>query len=53
MFIVFLKLADKTKIAENRAGHNVWLKSGFDQGAFLLAGTIEQIMSFGLIVHRP
>lgn len=41
MYIVFLKLTDKSKIAENMQGHNAWLKRGFDDGVFLLAGTIE------------
>ena len=41
MFIVMLKLTDKSKIADNMQGHNAWLGRGFDDGVFLLAGTIE------------
>ncbi len=32
------------------AGHNAWLKSGFEKGAFLLAGTIEPKQGGAILV---
>ena len=42
MFIVLLKFSDnKTAAPDHMAGHNAWLKQGFDDGVFMLAGSIE------------
>ena len=41
MYFVFLRLTDKSKVADNMAAHNTWLRRGFDEGVFMLAGTIE------------
>ncbi len=41
MFIVLLKFADnKAKAGELMDGHNAWLARGFDDGVFLLAGSL-------------
>ena len=52
MFIVYLKLTDKSKIAENMDGHNAWLKRGFDEGVFFLAGTIEPKQGGAILAHN-
>lgn len=42
MFIVFLKFSEnKAAAPEHMAGHNEWLKAGFETGMFVLAGTLE------------
>lgn len=53
MFIVFLKFT------ENRAqaglfmeAHKEWLKRGFADGIFLLAGSLEPSMGGGILAHN-
>ena len=52
MFIVLLKFSDdKGKAPEFMEGHNAWLKRGFDDGVFLLAGSLQPGLG-GAIVAR-
>ena len=41
MFIVLLKFANKSKAGEFMSGHNEWIKRGFDDGVFLLVGSVQ------------
>lgn len=42
MFIVFLKFSDnKSQAGQYMEDHNAWLKKGFDDGVFLLAGSLQ------------
>ena len=42
MFIVLLTFADnKARAPELMAAHNAWLKQGFDDGVFLMAGSLQ------------
>lgn len=42
MYIVLLRFADQRARARDfMEAHNAWLRSGFAEGAFLLAGSIE------------
>lgn len=42
MFIIFLRFAENRDAAgEFMPGHNAWLKQGFDDGIFLLAGSLQ------------
>jgi len=42
MFIILLKFsAGRERAGEFMDGHNAWLKRGFDDGAFLLAGSLR------------
>ena len=42
MFVILLKFSDnKASAAEHMDAHNRWLKQGFDDGVYLLAGSIE------------
>ncbi len=42
MFIVLLKFSDnKSQAGEFMQGHNLWLKQGFDDGVFLMAGSLQ------------
>jgi len=42
MFIVLLRFsASRERAGELMDGHNAWLKRGFDDGVFLLAGSLQ------------
>ena len=42
MFIVLLKFSDnKAKAGQFMDSHKAWLKRGFDDGVFLLAGSLK------------
>ena len=42
MFMVLLKFSDNKSLAsENMQGHNLWIKQGFDDGVFLMAGSLQ------------
>ena len=57
MFIVLLKFAEnKAKAADHMAGHKEWLQRGFDEGVFLLAGSLQPGLGGGILadaVSRP
>ena len=41
MFVVLLRFSEnKGKAGDHMDGHKAWLKSGFDDGVFLLAGSL-------------
>ena len=53
MFVVLLKFSDnKSKAAEFMEGHNAWLKRGFDDGIFLLAGSLQPSLGGGVVAHN-
>ena len=53
MFIVLLKLSEnKSKASEYMSGHNDWIKQGFSDGIFLLAGSIETDQGGSVIAHN-
>jgi len=42
MFVVFLKFAEnRAAAAQHMADHKAWLQRGFDEGAFLLSGSLN------------
>jgi uncharacterized protein YciI len=42
MYLVLLRLADRTKVSEHVDGHRRWLQRGFDDDVFFLTGGIPQ-----------
>ena len=53
MFIVLLKFSDnKGKAGEFMKGHNEWIKRGFDDGVFLLAGSLQPGLGGGIVAHN-
>ncbi len=53
MFIVQLKFAgNKSQAKQFMEGHNTWLKSGFDDGVFLLAGSLQPNLGGGIVAHN-
>lgn len=53
MFIVLLKFSsNKAKAAQFMDGHKAWLKRGFDDGVFLLAGSLQPNLGGGIVAHN-
>ena len=52
MFIVLLKFSEnKANAKEHMEGHNTWIKQGFDDGVFLLVGSIEPGQGGSILAH--
>jgi uncharacterized protein YciI len=53
MFIVLLKFSDnKGQASEFMEGHNEWIKRGFDEGVFLLVGSLQPSLGGGIVAHN-
>ena len=53
MFIVLLKFSEnKQQASEYMEGHNEWIKRGFDDGVFLLAGSLQPGLGGGIVAHN-
>ncbi|WP_343729834.1 YciI family protein [Duganella sp.] len=52
MHIVLLKFAEqKDQAPSHMDGHNAWLKKGFDDGVFLLAGSLQPRRGGAIVVN--
>ena len=53
MFIVLLRFSEnKSQAGEFMDGHNAWLKQGFDDEIFLLAGSLQPNQGGGIMAHN-
>jgi uncharacterized protein YciI len=53
MHIVLLKFsANKSQAGQFMEGHKAWVKRGFDDGVFLLAGSLEPGLGGGILAHN-
>jgi len=53
MFIVLLTLGEnRDKVSEYLADHKAWIKRGFDDGVFLLAGTLQPGRGGAILAHN-
>jgi uncharacterized protein YciI len=53
MFVVLLKFSDnKSQAGTFMGGHNEWLESGFDDGVFLLSGSIQPSSGGAVLAHN-
>jgi len=53
MFIVLLKFSDnKAKAGQFMEGHKAWLKRGFDDGIFLMSGSLKPQLGGGIMAHN-
>ena len=53
MFIVLLKFSDnKAKAGQFMEGHKEWIKRGFDDGVFLLSGSLQPNLGGGVVAHN-
>lgn len=53
MFAVFLKFStNKAQAPTFMLAHNTWLKHGFDDGVFLLAGSLQPGLGGAILAHN-
>ena len=53
MFIVQLRFAgNKGQASQFMEGHKEWLQRGFDDGVFLLAGSLQPNAGGGIVAHN-
>ncbi len=53
LFIVLLKFsANKGQAGQFMEGHKQWVKRGFDDGVFLLAGSLEPNLGGGIVARN-
>lgn len=53
MFIVLLKFSgNKGQAGQFMKGHNEWITRGFDDGVFLLAGSLQPNSGGGIVAHN-
>jgi len=52
MFAITLRFADKTKAPSLMEGHNAWIKRGFDDGVFLLVGSLQPNAGGAILAHN-
>ena len=53
MFIVLLKFStNKAQAGQFMDGHKAWLKRGFDDGVFLMSGSLKPQLGGGIMVDK-
>lgn len=53
MLVILLKFSEnKSKAGQYMDGHNAWIKQGFDDGVFLLAGSLQPNLGGSVIAHN-
>jgi uncharacterized protein YciI len=52
MFVVLLKFSDnKAQAGKFMDGHKDWIKRGFDDGVFLVVGSLQPNAGGGIVAH--
>ncbi|WP_137388774.1 YciI family protein [Rhodoligotrophos defluvii] len=52
MFIVLLRFSgNKSEAGRLMPSHNEWIKRGFEDGVFLLTGTLQPNLGGGILAH--
>lgn len=52
MFVVLLRFSEnKARAGEFLEGHKEWLRRGFDDGVFLLAGSLQPNLGGAVVAH--
>jgi uncharacterized protein YciI len=53
MFVVLLRFsANRDRAGQLMQGHNDWIKRGFDDGVFLLTGSLQPGLGGGILAHN-
>ena len=52
MFVIILRFADKTKAPQLMDGHNAWIKRGFEDGVFLMVGSLQPNAGGAILAHN-
>lgn len=53
MFVILLKFSEnKAHAADHMEGHKDWLNSGFSEGVFLIAGSLQPGVGGAILAHN-
>jgi uncharacterized protein YciI len=53
MFVVLLKFSrNKSRAGQLMEGHKAWIKRGFDDGVFLLTGSLRPDLGGAVVAHN-
>lgn len=53
MFVVLLRFSGKKALAgQFMEGHNAWIKRGFEDGVFLLTGSLQPKLGGAVLAHN-
>jgi uncharacterized protein YciI len=53
MFVVLLRFSgDRNRAGQFLEGHKQWIKRGFDDGIFLMAGSLQSNLGGGIVAHN-
>lgn len=52
MFVITLRLADRSRAQQFIDGHNAWIRRGFDDGVFLLVGSLPPNAGGAILAHH-
>jgi uncharacterized protein YciI len=53
MFIVLLRFSDnRDQAGRFMQGHKDWIQRGFDDGVFVLAGSLQPNLGGGIVAHK-
>ena len=53
MFVVLLKFSDnRAQAGQFMEGHKKWIKRGFDDGVFVLVGSLQPNLGGGILAHN-
>ena len=53
MFVILLRLSEnKSKAGEYMDAHNQWIKQGFEDGVFLLVGSLQPDLGGSVMAHN-
>lgn len=53
MFVVLLRFSDnKSQAGQFMEGHKNWIQRGFDDGVFLVAGSLQPSLGGALVAHN-
>lgn len=53
MFIILLRFSgNKSQAAHFMDGHNAWIRQGFEDGVFLMVGSLQPQQGGGILAHN-
>jgi len=53
MFVVLLRFSDnKGRAGQFMEGHKEWIRRGFEDGVFLVAGSLQPNLGGGIVAHN-
>lgn len=52
MYAITLRFADRSKAPQFMDSHNDWIRRGFDEGVFLLVGSLQPNAGGAILAHN-